>query len=181
MEISEKLTAIGCLIFFIIVVVAFGITEAVLFSKGTKYTLDSESCPNIPKNKTKYAVKQEIFSSSFHSNLNVEKEHNTYIQMKCPTLNLENEVYSNDKLLSRINVEPSLVIKRSNVYLNDCHGNRIFTIKTGDFLTTLKNFLTFKSSMNILDDQEQILAFVKGIAKLFKYLRQKVVKANLCF
>jgi hypothetical protein len=160
---SEKLVTIGCSILILVVVVAFGIAEAVLYSNGTKYTPATQSCPDFPKSKSKLAVKFSLFSGVFHNHLSVEKEHNTYIQLQCPSIMMDNEVYSNDQLLTRTRIEPFSVIKNSVVRLNDCHGDRLYTIKTGDLLTMLKDRFTLKVSMGIWDSQEnELLAYVQG-------------------
>ena len=163
---TYKITRQQCclMISIFICILVIGIFNAIIYSKGIKYTASNIPCQQFPSNLTEVAAKKDIESqwNWLYEEKN-ENQGNTFtikIEQKCPTETHDVNVYLNGNLVVR--TDGKIITTTSTVNINDCHGNTIFVFKASDIGQVILNQNKVFVNKQIETNDQHILGYVKG-------------------
>jgi heme/copper-type cytochrome/quinol oxidase subunit 2 len=143
---------------FILILLGFSISVMVIYSDGRAYTSANSECPVYPNITSAVAKKQ--LSSQWHWTYKFN-EFDGRIQQNCPSQMHDTELYVNDDLVARS--DGKLFSTKSKVYINDCHGDRIYTMEAGDVWDAIINSFHIEVSFLLWNaDMSEILGYAKG-------------------
>ena len=148
----------GCALFFTLVLFGFGISEIVIYTQGTAYTPNSTDCPLFP-NITQVTATKKIWSQ-WHWTYEFE-EFSGQIRQVCPSLQHDTGVYLDGALVSRSDGKIMSLV--SLTYINECHGTKVYNMKTGSVWQAIINSNKIWVSFLLSDaEQDQPLAYVES-------------------
>jgi heme/copper-type cytochrome/quinol oxidase subunit 2 len=143
---------------FFLILMGFGISEMVIYDNGRAYTAGSEDCPIYPNITSAVAKKQ--LSSQWHWTYRFDEFDGT-IQQNCPSQAHDTELWLNGDLVGRS--DGKIFSAKSKVYINDCHGNRIYVTEAGDVWDAIINSFHIEVSFILWNaDMSRPLAYAKG-------------------
>jgi heme/copper-type cytochrome/quinol oxidase subunit 2 len=147
-----------------LIIFGFGISEIVIFTKGTKYLDTNTQCQKFPIGIPEINA-NKIISNQWHwtyqkSNTYNDTTFKISIKQKCPTMTHDANVYLNDILIAR--TDGKVITLTSKVNINDCHGNTLFVFEASDFEQVIINQNKIFVNKQIKDTNKNILGYVKG-------------------
>ena len=139
----------------LVLCIAFGIHVLVLHNEGTVYPDgDCGALPGNPVTATKVLLSQWNWRYDI-------SDGGAKIQQVCPSLTHDVNVYGTDgRLVSRSDGKIATVL--SKTYVNDCHGDRLWTVRTGSLFQTVINGHKLWVSLEVRNTTDDVVAFVDG-------------------
>jgi uncharacterized protein YxjI len=144
---------------FIACMIGLGIWVSVIYSNSKNLISKNNTCGSFPSNTTHYTLKKKFYNQ-VHWRYNIQ-EFSGYVQLICPTVEYDSILYVNDDIVGYIDGKILTTVSRS--YINDCQGERLYTIKTGSKFQTIINSFKIDVSLLIKDKDNNItLGYVEA-------------------
>lgn len=161
------------IIFFIVCLLAFGFSVVGIISNGTKERTISGDCSMTPANVTYFELTKSVFSLwnwKYDTSIN---GHSVLVRQACYSINHDVLMYTNGGLSA--SSDGKVLSTTSDVYINDCHGDRLYKITTGSFWITLLNTNRIAVSFVIEDRRGNVVGYIDGV-DYFLYLTKYSIK-----
>ncbi len=147
--------SLSIFIFVIIAIIGLGIADIVIYSNGHTFTGTSKSCPSL-NTTTSLSLKKQVFNQ-WHWDYT---DDTVTIQQNCPTLMHDVNGLVNDELFSRSSTSILSMYKETVIW--DCHGNVLFSFRTGSVFDTIISSLHIESSFQLFDSTNTLIAYMAG-------------------
>jgi hypothetical protein len=153
-SIIDKITY-GTLIFFSIIFFGFGIYDCVKYAQRNVYKNNDYKCGEYDTNITSIIINKQLWNQ-----WNWEyKGDSAAVVQRCPTFTHDVDVKINGRLSARTDGKVWTVV--SLTHINDCHGNRLWNIKTGSVFQTIINMNTIWVALLVFDHIGNIKYYIK--------------------
>lgn len=140
----------------LVVVVGLALAEFAIWTSGTDiYLPQAKSCPTIPP-ASSYTIEKELFAQ-WHWKYSFSGFEGVLVKM-CPSLKDDAAVYIDDDLVTRTDVKVFSFTNKA--YVEDCHGDRIFIIESGDAWAATINSVSVFVSLEVQAPDGRVLGYV---------------------
>jgi len=153
---NENHKIIISVIIVFVILLGFGISEVVIYTKGIKF--GSSPCSQFPSNLTYYTATKDILSQ-WHWRYEFDQFLGSIYQ-KCPTLTHDARIEIGGTLVAGSDGKVFTVVSQN--YILDCTGNKIFQTRTGSAFNTIINQNQIVVSFEVMDMSDNVIAYVGG-------------------
>ncbi len=135
MYLTEKQFKIGLAIFVGAVIFALGVHVTYIYDQKNHYIDDSHECPSIPRVDKFKAEKQ--LTSQWNWRYSARDAFSAKVEQYCPTLQHDVNIFYEGRFVGRS--DGKILTTVSKTFLRDCHGKKIYVLRTGDAFETIVN------------------------------------------